>query len=65
MVLSYVFYTVIIYLYRTIINKSLFFSRLEFFKRDINVFSKSLKLKDSQLKEIDLACNLFLKDFRP
>jgi len=64
-VLSYVFYTVIIYLYRTIINKSLFFSRLEFFKRDINVFSKSLKLKDSQLKEIDLACNLFLKDFRP
>ena len=41
------------------------FFRLEFFKRDINVFSKLLQLKDSQLKEIDLACNSFLKNFKP
>lgn len=40
-------------------------NELEFFKRDINVFSKSLKLEDSQLKEIDLACNSFLMNFRP
>lgn len=38
--------------------------RLEFFKRDINVFCKSLKLNDNSLKEIDNICHSFLKDFR-
>lgn len=39
--------------------------RLEFFKRDINVFCKLLKLNDSQSKEIDRYCNSFLKNFHP
>lgn len=39
--------------------------RLEFFKREINVFSKSLVLTANQIKEIDCACNSFLKNFIP
>lgn len=39
--------------------------RLEFFKREINVFSKSLNLSNSQVDKIDFMCRSFLMCFRP